>query len=72
MDSRRLNKKTLESLIRSGALDEFGFNRATLFRNIDKLQSNVGINNKDANPDQESLFDNDQIYQIPDLSLIHI
>ena len=32
MDSRRLNKKTLESLIRSGALDEFGFNRATLFR----------------------------------------
>ena len=33
MDSRRLNKKTLESLIRSGALDEFGFNRATLFKN---------------------------------------
>ena len=70
MDSRRLNKKTLESLIRSGALDEFGFNRATLFKNIDKLQSNVGINNKDANPDQESLFDNDQIYQIPDLDII--
>ena len=70
MDSRRLNKKTLESLIRSGALDEFGFNRATLFKNIDKLQSNVGINNKDANPDQESLFDNDQIYQIPDLDIV--
>ena len=39
---KKMNKKTLESLIKSGALDSFGFNRATLFENIEVLQSNVG------------------------------
>tara|TARA_A100001234_G_scaffold221575_1_gene238598 strand:+ start:34881 stop:38294 length:3414 start_codon:yes stop_codon:yes gene_type:complete len=69
MDSRRMNKKTLESLIKSGTLDEFGLTRSTLFENIDKLQSHVGINNKDADKLQESLFDNDQIYQKPELQI---
>ena len=69
MDSRRMNKKTLESLIKSGTLDEFGLTRSTLSENIDKLQSHVGINNKDADKLQESLFDNDQIYQKPELQI---
>ena len=68
MDSRRMNKKTLESLIKSGTLDEFGFTRSTLFNNLDKLQSNVGINNV-VDSDQESLFSNEQIYQIPELEM---
>jgi len=68
MDSRRMNKKTLESLIKSGTLDEFGFTRSTLFNNLDKLQSNVGINNV-VDSDQESLFSNEQIYQIPELEI---
>ena len=69
MDSRKMNKKTLESLIKSGALDSFGFNRATLFENIEVLQSNVGVNNKKQNDNQETLFSNEEMYQIPEINL---
>ncbi|MEL0080979.1 MAG: DNA polymerase III subunit alpha [bacterium] len=69
MDSRKMNKKTLESLIKSGALDSFGFNRATLFENIEVLQSNVGVNNKKQNDKQETLFSNEEMYSIPEINM---
>ena len=64
-----MNKKTLESLIKSGALDSFGFNRATLFENIEVLQSNVGVNNKKQNDKQETLFSNEEMYSIPEINM---
>ena len=39
VDSRNLNKKSLEALIKCGALDSFGHDRGTLITNIDALLS---------------------------------
>lgn len=36
---RKVNKKVLESLIKSGAMDEFGCTRRALFEGLDKVQS---------------------------------
>ena len=67
MDSRKMNKKSLESLIKSGALDCFLFTRATLFNNMDLLLSFVGQYSKNRNTDQENLFDLDKLIQEPTL-----
>ncbi|MBK1971170.1 DNA polymerase III subunit alpha [Campylobacter sp. TTU_617] len=37
IDPTKINKRTLESLIKSGAFDEFGYTRKCLFNNIDNL-----------------------------------
>jgi DNA polymerase-3 subunit alpha len=39
VDSRRVNKKTLENLIKAGAVDSFGMNRGILFNNLDKVMN---------------------------------
>ena len=57
MDSRKMNKKSLESLIKSGGLDCFSYNRATLYNNMELLLSYVGRNNKDKDVSQEALFE---------------
>ncbi len=49
-----LNKKILENLIKSGAFDEFGINRKTLFMNVDILLK-YSISNT-HNDDQLDLF----------------
>ena len=56
MDSRKMNKKSLESLLKSGCLDCFGHTRSTLFNNMELLLDYVGQNNKDKNIKQETLF----------------
>ena len=56
MDSRKMNKKSLESLLKSGCLDCFGHTRSTLFNNMELLLEYVGQNNKDKNIKQETLF----------------
>jgi DNA polymerase-3 subunit alpha len=37
VDTQKVNKKTIESLIKSGAFDEFGYSRATLLNSIEKI-----------------------------------
>jgi len=65
MDSRKMNKKSLESLLKSGGLDCFGCTRSTLFNNMELLLSYVGQNNKDKNTNQESLFELNELITTP-------
>ena len=52
---RDLNKKSLEALIKSGALDAFG-DRGKLYRNVDKMLSFIRNVHEEANSNQSSLF----------------
>jgi len=52
-----LNKKSLESLIKSGALDRFG-ERGQLLYNIDRLLSYARLTQKEEKNGQKSLFSN--------------
>lgn len=52
MENSHLSKKTLESLVDAGALDEFGLSRQTILKNLDAirdyghLKENLGIEEK--------------------------
>ena len=50
-----VNKRAIENLVKSGAFDELNKNRATLFKNINKILEH--IENIRANENQASLFD---------------
>ncbi len=50
-----INKKTVESLIKAGAMDSFG-NRATLLISYSDLIEKVGKRKKDKNQGQSSMF----------------
>lgn len=56
VDLRRVNKKTIESLIKAGALDEFGYNRAELSLGYTKFIERADKRRKDSELGQESLF----------------
>ena len=67
MDSRKMNKKSLESLIMSGALDCFNYNRSTLFSNLDLLLSFVGQRSKENHTNQKTLFTLEETITEPNL-----
>jgi len=69
MDSRKMNKKSLESLITSGALDCFNHTRSTLFDNLDLLLSYVGQKNKSIDANQETLFTLEETITEPTLTI---
>jgi DNA polymerase-3 subunit alpha len=52
----KINRKVLEVMIKSGALDSFGKPRDVLFASIDKALSIADANRTDANSAQFSLF----------------
>ncbi len=52
-----LNRKMLESLIRCGALDNLGSNRATMLASVDRVLELSKKLNEDRDSDQLSLFD---------------
>ena len=56
VDSRAVSRKVLEALIKSGACDTFGQNRATLFSQIDKALARAAETNRDRQRGQSSLF----------------
>lgn len=56
-----LNKKSLESLIKCGALDSFGFDRGLLLGNMDNLLSFVREHQETKSTKQNSLFSNSNI-----------
>ncbi len=57
VDTARVNKKAVESLIRSGALDSLGLHRARLFNAIDIVFSRASARRRDLAAGQTSLFD---------------
>jgi len=56
-----LNKKSLESLIKCGALDGFGYDRGLLLSNIENILSFVHQADAQKNSQQNSLFANTSI-----------
>ena len=56
VDTRTVNRKVLEALIRSGACDTFGETRATLFSQIDRTLARAASIHQDRQRGQASLF----------------
>jgi len=56
VDSRSMNRKALESLIKSGALDPFGSSRAALMRSLDACVAGAQKEVRDRAAGQASLF----------------
>lgn len=65
VDLSKVNRKTLESLIKAGAFDDFG-NRAALLTAMNEVVDTVNKKSKKANLNQESLFED-----LPDESSLH-
>jgi DNA polymerase-3 subunit alpha len=57
VDARRCNKKVIESLIKSGAFDDIGPNRASLFAYIDTAVERAAQAQRDRESGQRSIFD---------------
>ena len=57
LDSRAVNKKILESLVRCGAFDFTGRDRAELFVGIDTVMSSAASAHRDRAQGQASMFD---------------
>ena len=68
VQNKDLNKKSLESLIRCGALDDLG-ERATLLYNVDQLLSYSREFQKNKNTGQVSLFGTNDSAPLPPLRL---
>jgi len=56
VESRGMNKKLLESLVKSGACDDFGPNRAELLTQIDGALAQASAEARDRDAGQVSLF----------------
>lgn len=56
VNHRDLNKKSLESLIKSGAFDAFGIERKTLLANLDEILRVISLYKKSAAATQSTLF----------------
>ncbi|HEX5220440.1 MAG TPA: DNA polymerase III subunit alpha [Verrucomicrobiae bacterium] len=56
VDSRTVNRKILEALVKSGACDGLGANRATLFAQIDRTLARAASIQSDKQKGQSSLF----------------
>ena len=52
----KLNKKTVDSLIKSGAFDNFGYNRREILMNINQFISQAESQAEDSMTGQQSLF----------------
>lgn len=56
VEGKKLNKKVLENLAKSGAFDSFGETRATLFNSIEAVMDTAQAHQKEQNSSQISLF----------------
>lgn len=66
LDSRLVNRRTLESLIKCGALDEFGVKRSQMLAVLEQAINIATQKNKDAQSGQLGLFDD---LAVPDEAL---
>ncbi|MDR3088344.1 MAG: DNA polymerase III subunit alpha [Desulfobulbaceae bacterium] len=57
VDSRRVNSRVIESLIKSGSFDSLGYNRAQLMAILDKAMEQAKAVQRDSQSGQKSLFD---------------
>ncbi len=72
VDTTKVNKKVLESLIKSGAMDSFGYSRRAMLDQIEKIV-NVGAEvNRAKKMAQNSLFGDDSELTTIDIKLEHL
>jgi DNA polymerase-3 subunit alpha len=57
VESRAINKKLLESLVKAGACDDFGGNRAELLAQVDNALAQANAQARDRDAGQASLLD---------------
>ncbi|QHG92539.1 DNA polymerase III subunit alpha [Coxiella endosymbiont of Amblyomma sculptum] len=57
IDFRKVNRRVLESLIKSGAMDSFKIPRASLIKSLDKALQSAEQKNHDVQSGQNDLFD---------------
>lgn len=75
LDSRSLNKRSIESLIKAGAFDSFGFTRNALLCGYQKAVDAAARHQKDASSGQFNLFgeqsevtsSNEQLENLPEM-----
>ncbi|MCK5709946.1 MAG: DNA polymerase III subunit alpha [Deltaproteobacteria bacterium] len=68
VEARKLNRRTFESLIKSGAFDSIGAHRACLMESVDTLLSFTSIKQKSSAEGQHSLFALNDSVTMPTLS----
>jgi len=68
VEARKLNRRTFESLIKSGAFDSFGPHRACLMESVEILLSYTSIKQKSSAEGQHSLFALNDSVTMPTLS----
>jgi len=56
IDTRKLNKRALEAIIKCGAMDELGAHRATLLASLESALTLAGQAERDAEVGQDDLF----------------
>jgi DNA polymerase III subunit alpha len=66
-DAQRTNRRTLEALIRAGALDSIGPNRATLMANLPRALSRAEQQLRNESLGQEDLFGGPVTPDVPDI-----
>lgn len=57
LDSKVINKRILENLVKAGALDWTGENRATMFSRLEQVVASAAASQRDKASGQSSLFD---------------
>ncbi len=67
MDSKKINKKSMESLIKSGAFDSINNNRGQLYESIELLLNFIALNTKLNSQNQNSLFPLEDSISMPEL-----
>ncbi len=72
VEARKLNRRTLESLIKSGAFDSLGSHRAMLYDSLDMLLSYTSLRQKSSQNGQESLFALNDSITLPELSDVDV
>ncbi len=69
VDLRVVNKKVLETLIKSGLFDSLESGRAVLFHNLDRLVDTASRDQENRKYGQSSLFDGDNTDNMPEIEL---
>ncbi|MCG2633775.1 MAG: OB-fold nucleic acid binding domain-containing protein, partial [Gammaproteobacteria bacterium] len=72
VDSRRVTRRALESLVRAGALDHFGGHRAALMASLPGVIEAVEQSQRDLSSGQNDLFGGVQEQVLPDLQLVQV
>lgn len=64
VDLRKVNRRVLEPLIRSGAMDDFNVSRASLSKSLDRALQSAEQKNRNEKLGQHDLFGNESVKEV--------